>query len=140
MINDILFKNIDGVRNFIWKDALWLSKWKVYAVPSVEQENEIVKIAFKLQQIRDFFGLAINAVSWLRPTAYNVLIGGATDSAHMYGMAVDFVVENVNCDEIRRQLLPKLDELKIRMEDRPGSNWVHIDNRDPGAGKRFFKP
>lgn len=130
---------IPGTANFTWGEALWLPRWNLYCLPTELEEQEIIKIAFKLQQIRNIFGKSITITSWLRPKAYNELIGGAKDSAHIYGMAVDFVVANTDCDEVRLKLLNKLDDLKIRMEDIAG-DWVHIDNREPGKQGRFFKP
>lgn len=140
MIYDSLEDNIDGIRNFYWKDALWLSKWQIHCFPTENQEQEIIKIAFKLQQIRDYFGLPINITSWLRPKPYNTLIGGSQDSAHIYGMAIDFVVEGLSADDVRSNLLSRLDDFKIRMEDKPGSSWCHIDHKEAIKGKRFFKP
>lgn len=139
MIYNKIENTIDGVRNFKWKDALYLREWGIYCFPTRDQELEIIKIAFKMQQIYDFFGLPIQITSWLRPKPYNVMIKGAEDSPHLYGMAVDFNVETISADTVRSMLLPHLDEFKIRMEDRPKSNWVHCDNREP-VNKRFFKP
>jgi hypothetical protein len=61
-------------------------------------------------------------------------------SAHTLGMAVDFSVATLKADEVRELLKPELERLKIRMEDLPGSTWVHIDTREPGGSGRFFKP
>lgn len=133
-------KTITGTRSFNWSNALYLPKWKVHVIPTKEQENEIIKLAYKLQQIRDYFGMPINVTSWLRPPLYNELIGGAKNSLHTLGCAVDFTVDNVHCDEVRGRLVKMLDDLKIRMENKPQSNWVHIDLGTPGKTGRFFLP
>jgi hypothetical protein len=73
---------------------------------------------------------------------YNRFIGGATLSYHRLGMAVDFVVKNVSCDDIRTSLIEYgLETLDIRIEDMPKTNWVHIDRGNPAAhgGNRAFK-
>lgn len=137
MIYNKIENVIDGTRNFLWKEALWLPQWQIYCFPSREQELEIIKIAYKMQQIRDFFGFPIKVTSWLRPKPYNTLIKGAEDSPHLYGMAVDFNIETLLADVVKSMLLPKLEELKIRME-KETTNWIHVDSREPGKTGRYF--
>lgn len=63
-------------------------------------------------------------------------------SPHRTGHAIDFHIigfEGVEgCAKIRQILLPKLEELGLRMEDIVGG-WVHLDNL-PVIHLRFFKP
>jgi hypothetical protein len=133
-------KTIPGTRSFTWHEALWCSKWQCHVLPTEQQYDEIIKIAYKLQQIRDYFGRPLKIKSWLRPKLYNELIGGAKNSYHCKGMAVDFVVEGLDCDEVRIRLIDRLDELKIRLENLPGSDWAHADNGEVGKSGRFFTP
>lgn len=71
---------------------------------------------------------------------YNAFIGGASASAHIVGMAVDWTSKGT-CDAIRAKMKPELDKLGVCVEDLPGSNWVHCDIKPPrGFGGRFFKP
>jgi uncharacterized protein YcbK (DUF882 family) len=135
-----LSKTIVGTRSFSWKEALYCPKWQIYVFPSEQEQSEIIKIAYKLQQIRDYFGMPITITSWLRPKLYNELIKGSVNSLHIKGMAVDFVVEGVNCDEVRNHLVSRLDDLKIRMENKPNANWVHIDHGIVGKTGRYFNP
>lgn len=64
------------------------------------------------------------------------------NSPHKTGKAVDWSIVDKKtadgCAEVRNKLLPKLEELDIRMEDIVG-NWIHIDIY-PVVSKRFFKP
>ena len=78
--------------------------------------------------------------SGLRPSAYNERIGGAPYSAHRQGMAVDFKCAYMPSDEIREILKPLIDDLRIRIEDLPGSSWVHVDLRYTSKGNNYFKP
>jgi len=135
-----LDQKIGGAKNFTWKDALWLSKWEIACVPTADQTINILDVALKLQSIREYFNSPILVTSWLRPLKYNLQIKGALNSAHTEGKAVDFNVIGYDPNEIRKELIPQLDNLKIRMEDLDDSNWVHIDIREPGKGGRFFKP
>jgi hypothetical protein len=63
-------------------------------------------------------------------------------SPHRTGHAIDFHIVGFEgaegCAKIRQMLLPKLEELGLRMEDLNGG-WVHLDNL-PVVNKRFFKP
>lgn len=129
-----------GMTQFSWAQALWLPKWEIHALPTYEQKVNIVKVAQKLDRIQSLFKKNVFVTSWLRPEKYNALIGGAENSSHIKGMAVDFYLENMSCDELRVRLEPKLEELQLRMENKPKSSWVHIDVRDVGPGGRFFIP
>lgn len=131
---------------FTWRDALWLPRWKRLA--SIEELDpkiirNLTEVFLKLNQLRKFLNNPIVVVSAFRPPEYNKLIGGAVNSAHMEGKAVDFKVKFMRPDEVRQIILRygMLEVLNIRMEDLPGSSWIHIDTRDPGyCGKRFFLP
>lgn len=53
-----------------------------------------------LEKIRSHFGGAINITSGYRSPKYNALVNGATNSAHLYGRACDFVVHDANGDVV----------------------------------------
>lgn len=140
-------KGTDKVsKYFTVHEALWLPTWNRLAT-----EDELTDITksnliqvFKIMDvIREHFALPIIVHCALRPGKYNKLVGGALNSTHMFGMAVDFHIKNTSCDLVRARLLTTdmLSTLKIRMEDLPGSSWVHIDTRKPSdEARRFFKP
>jgi len=151
---------------FTVKDATYLPSWNCYHTPSEQEKLNILAKAKTLDLIRDYLNLPINVTVWIRPTKinspgfnpnsikadtdkkkqalkelnYNKYIGGATKSAHIEGLAVDWYCKKISCDEIRNKLLPKLEEFNIRIEDLPGSNWVHSDIRTPINNNRYFKP
>lgn len=139
--------NIPGCKHFTWKEALWLPKWNRMADESDgltdEIKQNISRSAAFMDKVREYFGKPINVHCWLRPTAYNALVGGAKSSQHLVGNAVDFDIKGMSCDDVRARLLAdgKLDEWNLRMEDNgAGSSWVHLDDRTPGPAGRFFKP
>ena len=136
-----LNSNIGNCKNFLWREALWLPRWKIFVLPDEEVAKNIIEIATKLQIIRDIFSRPIQVTSWFRPPEYNVLIGGASRSAHMAGKAVDFVVRGIPSEDVRNQILALglLEKHDLRMEDLPNASWVHIDN-NPVINNRFFKP
>jgi putative chitinase len=129
--------------HFTVKECIWLPQWNRLATAadglSEEYKNNLIKLMKAMEKIRTMLNRPIFVHVTYRSYDYNKLIGGAANSAHTKGMACDFHVGGMTCDEVRNKLLPKLEELGLRMEDLPGSNWVHVDNRYQG-GKRFFKP
>lgn len=133
-------------RYFTVKEALYLPSWNRMATEAEMTDitkTNLIQLFTKMDEIREVFGAAVNVHCALRPDLYNKQIGGALNSAHKYGMAVDFHIEGYSCDEIREKILKLnlLATLKLRMEDLPGSSWVHIDTRKPSSeSKRFFKP
>ena len=133
---------IPGAQNFTWQEALWLHNWNISYHPNQVEMNEIVATAAKMELIRAFLGSRpITVVSWIRPPQYNAQVGGAPNSAHIYGKAVDFHVDGMLPNDVRAALLPQLDLWQIRMEDLPNSSWTHIDIADVGpSGNRYFNP
>lgn len=141
----------DKIANhFNYKDALWLPQWNRMADENDGLNDEILsnlKALFdKMDQVRDFFGLPIIVHVTYRPEAYNQLVKGAKNSSHKFGMACDFHVAGLDCDDGRQKILDanKLEEWNMRMEDisdKELRNWIHLDIKEltPG-GNRYFKP
>ena len=121
---------IPGSRYFKWKEALWLPKVQAYAVPSELQQDNIIAQARALDKVRDYFGHAIIVHSWLRPPAYNVIIGGAPQSRHTLGRATDFTVIGYTHDEVKKVLMANRD-IYLGRGEIDTTNWVHLD-LDPG--------
>lgn len=139
---------VTGCDHFTWKEALYLPTWGRCANEADGLSDEILdnleKVFQKMDQVRLFFGSSIRVHVAYRPEKYNAEIGGAKNSAHKYGMAVDFDVVSLDCDDARQKILDAnmLESWETRMEDNPpGSPWVHLDTRDvPPGGHRYFKP
>lgn len=153
---------------FTVKDCLYLPSWECYHIPTEEEKANILKLAKTMDQIREYIGGPITITVWIRPGKvnskdldvtkiqpktpkqkealaeldYNKYIGGAKNSAHKIGLACDWYSKGISCDEVRTKLLSKLEEFDIRVEDLPGSKWVHTDKYPPtiSGGNRFFKP
>jgi hypothetical protein len=130
--------------NFTVGDSIWLERWGRMANENDglnEQVKEnLIKTMAVMDKIKEIFNrLPIEVHSSYRPTPYNIEIGGAKDSAHTHGLACDFHISNTNCDWVRKVLIPKLEELDIRMEHLDGAGWVHIDLY-PVVNNRYFIP
>lgn len=132
-------------------EATLLPSWAVYHTTTSQEKADIIATAVIMDKIRDFLGAPIRVHCWIRPTYvdctseihegenYNHYVGGALHSAHILGRAVDFHVDGLTCDQVRAKLLPRLQEFGIRMENNPGSNWVHIDTYTAPEGSRYFR-
>jgi Peptidase M15 len=140
--------------HFTVHEATWLPTWGIYHIPSDSEKDNVLQTADKMESIRTFLGdNPVNVTCWMRPTSvncpgnkmdgrnYNQLVGGALNSAHIVGLAVDFTVSTITCDDVKFHLVSELENFQIRMEKRPGSNWTHIDLRQPLPGhSRYFIP
>jgi hypothetical protein len=133
--------------HFTYHEALYLPTWKRMADEADGYDAKVedsLKVTFhKLDKVREYFGKPITVHVAYRPEAYNHLVHGAANSAHKFGMAVDFHVEGMTCDEVKKKILDDkmLDIWNMRMEDNgAGASWIHLDTRVPGPGGRFFKP
>lgn len=132
-------------KHFSYKEALYLPTWKRAAKKEDGLTPDILSnlknLFAKMDLVREYFNAPVAVHVAYRPDEYNRLVGGAKNSSHLYGMACDFHVSGVSCDEVRARILKdnKLEEWGMRMEDLPGSKWVHLDIRAPSPS-RFFKP
>lgn len=147
-------------RHFTVRHAIWLPSWKRLATRD-DGLNEDAKAALVqffaiMDEVKGVLGLPIVVHCAFRPVEYNKLVGGAPSSMHIARRlasgalvaACDFSAELTGatpggqaCDRIRKRLLLDLDRLGLRMENKPESEWVHLDNKPaPGPGWRYFKP
>jgi hypothetical protein len=127
--------------HFRWHHALYHPQWESHVFPTQNEYDNILKMALRLERVRKVFKRDITVLSWLRRPKYNKMIGGAKHSAHINGLAVDFIVDGMKAHDTRLQLIPHLETLKIRMEKLdPNQHWVHIDLKEPGITGRYFVP
>ncbi len=78
------------------------------ALASAERAAEL------MERIRQFFGnLPITVNSWYRTEIYNKQVGGAKNSQHVLGRAVDFTVQGVKPAEVQKRLAAVVKELGI---------------------------
>lgn len=127
--------------HFTWKEALFHPQWKCHVMPPYDIQENIKWTARTMEDIRGCLGgKPIYVTSWYRSPFYNELIGGSMNSMHMKGLACDFFVSHMSCDDVRAKLKSYLRLFKIRMEDNPGSAWVHIDLKNVHLeSERLFK-
>lgn len=142
MFNPFILSERIADTRFRWASACWLEKWQIHVCPPPEVRKNIELVAVKLERICHDFKANAFVTSFYRPETYNKLIGGAQQSMHIDGGAIDFWLEGWNCNKLREALEPKLEQYQIRLENKKDASWLHIDIRDPSKtfGSRYFIP
>jgi hypothetical protein len=130
---------------FSLHEALFLPTWNREATATDGLDTTVwanlKNLFLTMDKVREFFDAPIIIHCAYRPFKYNEEIKGAIHSTHVNGRACDFHVEGLNCDKARQKILDadKLEEWFMRMEDKQGSDWIHLDTAAP-CPNRFFKP
>lgn len=83
-----------------------------------------------LQDIRDYFGRAVNLNSAYRTPTHNKKVGGVAKSYHLYGMAADIVVSGVPSKNVYNYLC---DKYPNKYGIGRYSSFTHIDVRPNAA-------
>ena len=98
-------------------------------LPTTPQEAaNITRTAETMERVRTILGARpILVSSGYRSPAVNAAVGGATSSAHMSGLAVDFTCPGFGDPiEICHELVPHLDELGVDQLIHEFDSWVHL--------------
>ena len=123
-----LLDKIPGSANFTWDEAVrGGSRIPANAAISLN----IVSIARALDEVRALLGnQPITITSWYRPPAVNRAVGGASQSTHLLGHAVDFQHATLSPRAVYDRLNPWWGSRGgLAWCDRPGRSFVHIDQR-----------
>jgi hypothetical protein len=104
--------------------------------PTPEAHVHLQQLAQVMEKVRDICGAnPVQITSGYRSPEVNAATGGSSTSAHMSGLAADFIVPAFGTpEEICRLLEPHLAELTVDQlisEFNPGG-WVHLAICPPG--------
>jgi len=95
-----------------------------------EQAKNLLRLAETLEKVREILGVRMHITSGYRNNAVNARVGGVQNSAHLTGLAADFVAPAFGPPlDICRRLEPHMDALDIDQlicERLHGSQWVHL--------------
>jgi uncharacterized protein YcbK (DUF882 family) len=83
-----------------------------------------------LEDVRVYFGQPLTVNSSLRCSAHNASVGGAKNSAHMFGIAADIVVKNIPPAVVHKYLDQKYSDMYGLGKY---NSFTHIDVRKPKA-------
>jgi hypothetical protein len=98
-----LFASIIPNGNFIWAEA---TSGGSRMPPNQATVDAIVRIATLAQQARDRIGRPFHVTSWYRPPEVNARVGGASNSRHIVGDAIDFYCDGLTGSQIYHLLDP----------------------------------
>lgn len=110
--------------SFTWLEATHGGK---RMPPNQATVDAMIRIAKLAQRARDRLGRAMIVTSWYRPPEVNRAVGGATNSRHIVGDAIDFVVSGLSGNQIYWTLDPWWPGGLGRYRSFP--NLGHIDAR-----------
>lgn len=84
--------DIDLSDHFSWAEAVRTDHRNIQnVIPDQTVAENIVRTSVKMEKVRALLGTSIIVNSWYRCPELNTVIGGARNSDHMSGRAVDFV-------------------------------------------------
>lgn len=93
---------------------------------NLSQLRNLINItALILQPIRDKFGKVI-ITSGRRNIEYNKSIGGANNSQHIYGEAIDFVCPQADLKEVFKFIIYNFEFDQVILEEKNNTKWIHI--------------
>lgn len=107
--------------------------------PDADVLANIYVLADGLERVRNVLSVPIHVSSGYRCPKLNAAIGGARTSAHMQGLAADFVAPQFGTPKDIVKELTKheaqlaYDQVILEFPDRPGG-WVHIAFSDAPRG------
>lgn len=92
-------------------------------------------LAYVMERVRKLCGdKVIKISSGYRCPALNSAVGGASNSAHLYGCACDFNVDGLSIDKVCEIVAPHMEKLWIDQlihETGGGAQWVHLGLANP---------
>lgn len=102
--------------------------------PDAAALENLKKTAAVMEKVRTLLGdKPITITSGYRGPQVNALVGGSTNSAHMVGLAADFVCPGFgDVYDTCKKIQPHLAELGIDQLIWEYDSWTHIGLRDPG--------
>lgn len=89
--------------SFTWAEA---TQGGTRMPPNQATVNAIVRIATLAQRARDRIGRPFHITSWYRPAEINRKVGGASQSRHVVGDAIDFYCVGLSGNQVYRALDP----------------------------------
>lgn len=128
----------------ITRQELLMGRDKTHPLSS-EQELNLSKLHVAVNEIRKAYGKPMVVTSGYRPATINAAVGGATRSAHMECLAVDFRDTDESLDKWCLDNQALLEQLGLWLEHPDATKgWCHLDlkarPKRQGPLYRTFKP
>ena len=103
--------------------------------PTWDEVKCLERLAATMERIRAGLGhKSVTILSGYRCYDVNQSVGGAADSAHLYGLACDFIVPDFGTPlEICKAIEPHMAMLEIDQLIHEFSDWVHLGLAEEGT-------
>lgn len=103
------------------------ARYGISNVPDDAVIQNLHSLAEVLEDVRKVLGKPIIISSGYRSVTVNKLVGGASNSFHIRGLAADFTCPGFgNIDSICRAIAPKMQEFGIDQLIKEFNAWVHL--------------
>ena len=101
--------------------------------PTQEVLVRLTQLALVMEAVRSLCGNnAVAISSGYRSPPVNAAVGGASNSAHLYGCACDFTIPAFGSPiDICKQLEPHLQNLRVDQLIHENISWVHLGLANP---------
>ena len=122
-------------QNKYFKESEFKCKCGKCELPQNVPSDELINL---LVEIREFFGNKVLINSGYRCKTHNKKVGGATNSQHTIGSAVDFRVEGVDTQIVFHHCIKMYGDRPLGIavkinKDNPMGGFVHLDTRGKKA-------
>jgi hypothetical protein len=103
--------------------------------PTPEAHVHLQQLAQVMEKVRDICGAnPVQITSGYRSPEVNAATGGSSTSAHMSGLAADFIIPGAGTPrEICKMLEPHLAELTVAQLILEYEDWAHLAIAPPGT-------
>ena len=102
-------------------------------IPPKTKWRNLPETLFLVDAVRRYYGKPVTITSAYRCPAYNKLCGGATQSWHMQGYAIDFVIKGISPKLVRNLLLKWRQAGEFKGGLGRYSTFTHVDTRGYNA-------
>lgn len=98
--------------------------------------ENLKNVCLQLDKVREKFGVVLVS-SGYRSTIYNIRIGGALNSQHTKGEAIDFTLKDKSkLLETFKFIVENLDYDQVIFENKNGSLWIHYSFKGNGKNRK----
>jgi len=103
--------------------------------------SNIQELLRRMNALRQLYSRAMVVSSGYRSPDHNLMIGGAPNSKHLTGQAIDILDPTKRLAHWILNNLDTLANLELWCEDpRYTNGWIHFQTVPPKSGKRLFIP
>ncbi len=124
MNDDINLDEVIPGTMFTWRQCLTQGNTGVVVTPTPEQKNNIIKQANALVPVYSLLGGFV-ITSFLRSIQHNSDVGGSPKSAHLLGLATDFVPSHCTPEQARQMI--RVSGVYPGRTELDSTTWNHYD-------------